>query len=118
MRSTARPGSNQISDDAYGGTLSGYLDRASFAQPASGTFGDYVRNSLEGPGYWSVDLALSRLLSFGSRQGVELRVEVFNLLNNFNWGNPVTNFGSGQFGRITSQSGDPRVMQFGMKYSF
>jgi len=39
-------------------------------------------------------------------------------LNNFNWGNPVTNFGSGTFGRIRSQTGDPRIMQFGIKYGF
>jgi hypothetical protein len=49
---------------------------------------------------------------------VELRVEVFNLLNNINWGNPTTNFNSGNFGRITSMSGSPRVMQFGIKYGF
>jgi len=40
------------------------------------------------------------------------------LLNNFNWGNPVTNFGSGTFGRIRSKAGDPRIMQFGIKYGF
>jgi hypothetical protein len=43
---------------------------------------------------------------------------VFNLLNNFNWGLPNTNLDSGTFGRITSQTGDPRIMQFGLKYGF
>jgi hypothetical protein len=45
-------------------------------------------------------------------------VEAFNLLNNFNWGSPATNFNSGQFGRINSAAGDPRVMQFALKYAF
>jgi hypothetical protein len=49
---------------------------------------------------------------------VELRVEVFNFLNNINWGNPTTSLNSGSFGRITSMSGSPRVMQFGIKYGF
>ncbi len=49
---------------------------------------------------------------------LELRVEVFNLFNNFNWGNPNTNLDAGTFGRITTQSGDPRIMQFGVKYGF
>jgi hypothetical protein len=49
---------------------------------------------------------------------VELRAEVFNLFNNFNWGNPQTNFDSGAFGRITSMAGAPRIMQFGVKYMF
>jgi hypothetical protein len=43
---------------------------------------------------------------------------VFNLFNTFNWGNPVTNFNSGTFGRITSMTGTPRIMQFGVKYGF
>ena len=53
-----------------------------------------------------------------STHNLELRVEVFNLLNNFNWGDPTVNFNSGQFGRITTMTGDPRIMQFGIKYGF
>jgi len=45
-------------------------------------------------------------------------VESFNLLNTFNLGNPVTNFNSGSFGRITSMTGAPRIIQFGVKYGF
>jgi hypothetical protein len=109
---------NQISDDVYGGTLDEYLKRTAFAQPAAGSFGNFERNSVTGPGFWAVDLAVSRLISFGGAQTLELRLESFNLLNNFNWGNPVVNFGSGTFGRIRSQVGDPRIMQFGIKYGF
>ena len=55
-----------------------------------------------------------------------LRLESFNVLNHFNWGDPVTNFNSGQFGRITSLAGTPpngvygtmRILQFGIKYDF
>jgi hypothetical protein len=39
-------------------------------------------------------------------------------VNNFNWGNPTTNFNAATFGRIQSQAGDPRIMQFGVKYGF
>jgi hypothetical protein len=52
---------------------------------------------------------------------VELRLESFNLLNHFNWGNPVAtnlNFNAGTFGRITTQAGAPCIMQFGIKYDF
>jgi hypothetical protein len=51
-------------------------------------------------------------------QRVELRLETFNLFNTFNWGNPEVRFSRGSFGRITSQAGDPRILQFGMKYDF
>ena len=111
---------NQVSDDPYPSdrTLDRYLDPAAFAYPAAGTLGDHRNASIEGPGFWTFDMAVTRNLSFGAQQGLELRVEVFNLFNNFNWGNPNTNLDAGTFGRITTQTGDPRIMQFGVKYGF
>ena len=61
---------------------------------------------------------MSRLISVASQQTLELRIEVFNLFNNFNWGIPNANLDAGTFGRITTQSGDMRIMQFGVKYGF
>jgi len=61
---------------------------------------------------------VSRLFSVGGSRQVEARVEVFNLLNNFNWGNPITGLNSGNFGRIQSMAGDPRILQFVFKYGF
>ena len=65
-----------------------------------------------------VDLALSRFVSLAATRTIELRLEVFNLFNTFNWGQPNNNFASGTFGRITTLTGDPRIMQFGIKYGF
>jgi Carboxypeptidase regulatory-like domain len=122
---------DQISKDVYGPkTLESYLNRAAFAQPAPGTFGNHERNSLEGPRFWKIDLAVTRLLPVASTHTLEVRVEVFNLLNNFNWGLPGTpaqpgsaqetyvDFGAAAFGRILQAAGDPRIMQFGIKYGF
>ena len=117
---------NQVSDDVYGAkTLQSYLNRAAFVEPAPGTFGDHVRNGLAGPGRWTIDLALSRLLPITNGQTLELRLEAFNLTNHFNWGSPTTtptsgiaNLLTGTFGRITSQATPPRIMQFGIKYGF
>jgi hypothetical protein len=109
---------DQVSDDVYGGTVETYLNRAAFAQPANGAFGTHERNSLTGPGFWKIDLAVSRLVPVASTHNLELRVEVFNLLNNFNWGDPITNLDAGNFGQINTQAGDPRIMQFGLKYGF
>jgi hypothetical protein len=109
---------NKVSDDFYGGTLTNYLNRAAFAQPAAGTLGDLPRNAAVGPDFWNVNLAISRLLQLGPAQRVELRLEAFNLFNRFNWGLPVVNFNSGQFGRITTMAGTPRIMQFGIKFEF
>ena len=110
---------NQVSANPYGDTsLNNYLSAAAFAAPAPGEYGNHVNNSIEGPGFWTADVAFSRLVSFAATRQLELRLEIFNLFNNFNWGNPVTNFDAGTFGRITSSAGDPRIMQFGIKYGF
>ncbi len=117
---------NQVSDDVHGAkTLNSYLNRAAFAQPAPGTFGNYERNSIEGPAFWTIDVALAKLISFGAARSLELRVEAFNVLNHVNWGNPGTNLNAGTFGRIQSLAGVPgnvigtmRIMQFGVKYGF
>ena len=73
---------------------------------------------MEGPGFWTIDVAVSRLFGFGGTRNLEVRVEAFNLLNNFNWGNPVLTLDTPTFGRIQSIAGDPRIMQFGIKYAF
>jgi hypothetical protein len=62
------------------------------------------------------DCLLAGLLA--DRHEIEVRLEAFNLLNIFNWGNPNTSFSSGTFGRITAAAGDPRILQFGLKYGF
>ena len=110
---------NQVSDDVYGAkTIANYLNRAAFEQPALGTFGNHVRNSIRGPNFWTTNLALTKLVPFTGAHTLELRVEAFNLLNHFNWGNPGTNFNASTFGRIQSIAGEPRIMQFGVKYGF
>jgi hypothetical protein len=120
---------NKVSDDVYANprTLTNYFNRAAFAQPAPGTYGNLMRNALTGPNYWSVDLAISRQLGLVSTQTLELRLEAFNLFNTFNWGDPgiqqnaggvTATYSSGTFGRITTQTGDPRIIQLGLKYAF
>ena len=110
---------NQVSDEVYGAkTLDNYLNRAAFAQPALGTFGDLERNSIKGPAFWTINMALSKVVRFAASQTVEVRLEAFNLLNHFNWGNPGTNLNVASFGRVQASAGDPRIMQFGIKYGF
>ena len=109
---------NQVSDDFYKKTLDSWFNRAAFAQPDPGTLGNLPRNAVVGPAYWNIDLALSKIIATAGTRRLELRLESFNLLNHFNWGDPLTNFNAGTFGRITTQAGAPRIMQFGIKYDF
>lgn len=109
---------NQVLDNVYGDkTVDNYLNPAAFAQPAAGTIGNLAAGSIEGPGYWTLDAALTREFRVTQQQRLEFRVEAFNLTNALRMRNPVTNFNAGNFGRVTAAE-DPRIMQFAVKYFF
>jgi len=109
---------NQVLDNPYGDrTINNWLNATAFALPALGTYGNSVRNAYDGPGRKVVDLSLVRSFRFARGQRVEARVEAFNAFNWFLLDNPNTTLSAATFGRITS-SGDPRIMQFAMKYEF
>lgn len=86
---------------------------------ASQPFGNARRNEHLGPSFWQVDFAASKRVPLGAAalRNVELRIEVFNLLNRTNYRAPNANRSSPAFGRITA-SWDPRILQLGVKVNF
>jgi hypothetical protein len=105
-----------------------WVNAAAFAFPAAGTLGDMKANSLEGPGYIDLDVALSRQFAITERQGLEIRWETFNVANHTNFldpgtagiaagGTAGTSLNSSTFGKIQSDVA-PRIMQFAIKYIF
>jgi len=66
---------------------------------------------------WQFDASLSRTLRVGETRRVEVRAEACNVTNGFRAQNPNTNISNANFGKILS-SGDPRILQFALKYSF
>ena len=50
------------------------------------TFGNAGRNILIGPAFVSLDTAVVRSVRFGARQRIEIRAEIYNLLNRTNPG--------------------------------
>ena len=124
---------NQASDTVYaddsidpvtGGRR--FLLSSGFAQPAFGTFGTLGRNSIEGIGSKSVDISLTRAFHLGGSRMLEFRGEAFNALNWLLWLQPgqaqqnlAPNLAltSATFGQILA-AGDPRILQFALKYVF
>jgi carboxypeptidase family protein/TonB-dependent receptor-like protein len=94
-----------------------YLNMAAFAQNTPGVWGNTPKGYVRGPGFFNVDMALSRNVPVGG-QKLELRVEVFNVFNRVNFGNPVTTLGATNAGAITTTNGDMRIMQFAAKFNF
>jgi hypothetical protein len=95
-----------------------WFDTSAFALQAPFTFGNAPRNSVIGPGYANVDLALAKTWVLGAHGSLlEFRWEIFNLLNRANFDLPNRIFGTPNFGRIFSAK-NPREMQFGLRFSF
>jgi len=94
-----------------------WLNPSVFSLSPMGTFGNSGRASLEAPGYFDIDAAVSRYFNITEHQRVELRFEFFNVLNNVNFSAPDNYFTDPQFGQILSDV-SPRILQFAMKYTF
>ncbi len=101
------------------GTESAWFDTSVFSLPPFGSFGNSGRNTETGPGYKTIDAAIVKHIRLGTRDRatIDLRLEVFNLLNTVNYDLPDAFFGSPTFGRILS-AGSPRRVQFGVRAVF
>jgi Carboxypeptidase regulatory-like domain/TonB dependent receptor-like, beta-barrel len=100
----------------------GWLNAAAFTVPrnADGSyrFGNLRRNSLLGPGYFNLDGGLMRSFRLGAARRLQVRWEVFNATNHPSYGLPTTNLLSRDFGTIRGTVGNPRQMQFGLKFIY
>jgi hypothetical protein len=103
-----------------------WFNRAAFARPANGAFGDMGRNSIQGPGVHKWDLALFKNFRVRENARLQFRSEAFNAFNHPSFSavgrtlrttattvNPnVDSFG------IVTDTRDARVMQFALKLTF
>jgi hypothetical protein len=113
------------------------LDGTKFAGPPSNRVGYSSRNAFHGPGFWNVDLSLSRrflIPRIGERVSLQFRAEFFNVFNHTNLGNPnprlnslAPPFGRANYGRVGAGSASPaasplneqpRRIQFALRLSF
>jgi outer membrane receptor protein involved in Fe transport len=81
-----------------------WLNPAAFATPQPGTFGNLPRNFLRGPDFWQLDLLASKDIRFAASQGIQLRVEVFNVTNRLNYENPAASLPNGAPGAAFTEA--------------
>jgi len=103
----------------------GYLNTKAFVNPiaisADGAtlFGNSGIGILRGPDQVNFDVSLIKNTRITERQNVQLRAEFFNIANHPVFGNPTTaRNNAALFGVINSEIGNPRLVQFALKYSF
>lgn len=86
---------------------------------------------LRGPRQVNVDFSVIKRFRLNEARNLEFRAVFFNLFNHLNFDNPVNSLNAanvdlntGQiisaadFGRITSTSNNPRLIQFAVKLNF
>jgi len=76
------------------------------------------RNAFHGPNQFNVDFSLVKSVTLGGKRRLQIRSEVFNLLNHTNFDLPVASIGSGAFGQIFATRGNSRQIQFGLRAIF
>jgi Carboxypeptidase regulatory-like domain len=108
------PGANPVPS---GQGPTNWINAAAFVAPPQYTYGNAGRNSVTGPGKSQIDLSLIRSLALQGDARLQLRLEIFNLLNRANFYLPGTSLGTAQFGKI-SQAYDGRNLQLGVRVTF
>ncbi len=102
-------------------TVEQWVSRSAFRrlnpQTEAGRFGNAGRNIVRGPGLANFDVSVFKSFRWTEARQLQFRVECFNVANHANFGIPVTDLASANFGRILD-AGSPRLLQFGLKFLF
>jgi hypothetical protein len=94
------------------------FDPNQFADAPLGSFGNAKRTLCCGPGLNNTDLSIQKTTPLTESTRMEFRWDIFNLANHPKFFNPDGNITDGSdFGRIF-RAGEPRLMQFAVKFYF
>ncbi len=117
-----RPNATGVSPETTGSLedrLNNYINPAAFSTAARGTFGNLARTiTMRGPGQVNFDASLFKNFSITERIKAQFRAEALNATNTPLFYGPNVAYGSGSFGKITSQANFSRQMQLALRFSF
>ena len=97
------------------------FNTAAFARIPTGTnqFGNAGRNILRTRGFETFDLSLFKIFDLTESLQLQFRAEAFNILNHPNFGPPVSDIASPDFGKILNTLPEnERQLQFGLRLAF
>jgi hypothetical protein len=102
--------------------LGEWFNTACFTQPAPFTFGNESRNdpTLRAAGVANSDASVYKTFPFTRKEDVNLqfRAEAFNLFNRVQFGYPGLQQGASNFGIVSSQVNNPRLLQFSLRLNY
>jgi hypothetical protein len=89
-----------------------------FVLPAQYAYGNAGRNILRGDGLIQLDMSLIKTFPVTEKKSFDFRAQVFNLTNTPSFSSPSTNVNLSTGGQVTSTRNQPRLFEFGLKFSF
>ena len=100
--------------------LDQWFNTSAFSVPAPFTFGNASRTmpDARSHGIANYDVTLFKNTSITERVGLQFRTEVFNVFNRVRFAYPGTAIGQPQFGVISGQYNDPRLIQLALRLIF
>jgi trimeric autotransporter adhesin len=110
-----RPNRTEASIDAVPAGL--FLNPAAFSPPTTGEWGNAGRNSITGPGQFSLDVSVGRAFRLRDRYNIELRIDSRNTLNHVSFHSWNTIVNSSQFG-LPDRANPMRTVQANLRLSF
>ena len=87
-------------------------------------FGDLGRNVYHGPFQQNWDVSFLKHFKVGERNDIRFAADFFNLWNHTNFGVPTVTdvetagIANGPFGKIIQTNGNPRLIQFSLRWAF
>jgi hypothetical protein len=96
-------------------TIDHWFDTTAFVVQPQFTYGNSGKNILFGPGMRNLDLSLAKSFAITESKRIQFRAESFNFTNTPAFGQPGGTLNGLGVGQITS-AGDPRRIQFGLKF--
>ena len=126
---------NQVSDPNKGGggancpaqvrNIEHWFNPCAFASATPGELGNANRTPVNGPDFVNTDFSVIKRFALPwEGKGLDFRAEIFNLFNHAQFGLPNTgatgyaDIQTSNFGSITSTVNNPRLVQFGLKFTF
>jgi hypothetical protein len=124
-RPNVKPGID--SDSLIIGDPNHWFDTSAFVLQPAGSLGNTPRDFLRGPGFANVDLSFVKNQTLIGATKLQLRLEIFNLLNRANFGTPTRTVFAGATatdpvlptaGQITRTVNSSRQLQLSAKVTF
>jgi hypothetical protein len=113
-------GCNKIPGESSQARTNAWFNTSCFSAPSSFGFGSESRTDpnirVSGINNWN--FAVFKNTAISERLKLQFRAEAFNLTNRVQFGPPGGAFGTAQFGVVSTQINDSRLIQFALRLSF